>query len=71
MTREYLVNKLQQLDYCETAAWTTIQPYYSEIAEYNKHQILLEFQKSEYASKIQIILATNIIRISINNSDIK
>ena len=71
MAREYLVNKLQQLNYYKIAAQTTIQLYYLEITEYNKHQILLKFQKLEHASKIQIILATNVIKISVNNSNIK
>ena len=34
--REYLVARLQLLGYSETAARTTIRPYYSEMAEHNK-----------------------------------
>ena len=46
VVREYLIDRLQQLDYFETAAQTIIQSYYSEMAEYNKQQISLEFKKS-------------------------
>src|SRR5438045_7293105 len=53
--REYLIDRLQQLDYFKITAQIIIQSYYSEMIEYNKQQILLEFKKSQHESNIQII----------------
>ena len=68
--RECLVAWLQQLGYSETAAQIAIQPYYSEMAEHDKHQISLEFSKPGCESSIRIILATDAMGMGVDNPDI-
>jgi hypothetical protein len=68
--RECLVARLQRLGYSETAARTTIRPYYSEIAEHDKCQISLEFSKPGRESSIRIVLATDAMGMGVDNPDI-
>ena len=68
--RERLVAWLQQLGYSETAARTTIRPYYSEMAEYDKRQISFEFSKPGLESSIRIVLATDAMGMGVDNPDI-
>ncbi len=71
-----LVKKLIQAGCSKTSAFNVVEAYHSELAEFDKRSISAEFAKPDVedvleSSRHRVIVATDAMGMSINNSDIR